>query len=223
MRFSTNLRDPKSYEGATWAQRDRPPWLPEPAARILLDRLDWPIWGVYAAAISLAAVCVLVLREVADCIQSERRHAATRALLQAEKRDKQQAQLQGRSSATAVGGAAAPATGSGLKIRVCRFCDVHVEDAHVVAHESGKKHRKLRALATALDEGESCWVWQDAPAATESTAPPATPSATDALEAQLVPNKGYVAPVAVQRKGGGDGGKGAWSKSGTGGTAKRRR
>ena len=195
MLFSTNRRDRATYADAAWAKRDRPPWLPEPIATVLLDNLDWPLWAVYAAVAVVATGLFFIVREIVDCYRWERSRAATRALVREEAARKLAAQRQQPSKAVTT------ALSGGPLVRWCRYCDVVIEDAHAAAHEAGKRHRKLAGA-----KAECCWVWREAP---PSAAPIEEPVDTNASKAPL----GAVVAPSVARSGGGDGGKGAWQTS----------
>ena len=117
MLFSTNRRDRATYADAAWAKRDRPPWLPEPIAAVLLDDLDWPLWAVYAAVAVVATGLFFIVREMVDCYRWERSRAATLALVREEAARKLAAQRQQPSKAVTP----AP-SGGGPLVRCCCFC-----------------------------------------------------------------------------------------------------
>lgn len=196
MRFSTNYRDPASYKHVSYAQRERPFWLPEPIAHALLDEMDWPFWAVNGLAAACVALCILIVREVHECMRALQRDKATRELLL----DEQPAIV---AAAAARAQCVEPPSDGRMRVRVCRFCDIEIADEYVDAHLSGKRHKKLEAVAGSLSAGRSCWFWR------LSEAPRAAAPAPAALQDSVHDIR--VAPPSRVSQGGGDGGKGAWS------------
>jgi hypothetical protein len=179
-RFSSNLRDPTSYVEHSWAIRDRPWWMPEPAARVLFDSMDLSpatallvLMGVSAV---IAAFCHTVITFFVDEFRHQKSKRAARQLISEEKASKAAAAatVAAAAAASASPPAAVAATagasesaaasglvvGSGTMTRFCRFCDVQVDDEHTEAHEAGKRHRKLKSAAGALATGSTCWTWR---------------------------------------------------------------
>ena len=205
MRFSTNFRDPASYKHISYAQRERPFWLPEPIAHALLDEMDWPFWAVHGLAAACVALCILIVREVHECMRAWQRDKATRELLLAE-----QLAIVAAAAAKAappeprcVEPSVEPPSDGRMRVRVCRYCDIEIADEYVDAHLSGKRHKKLEAAAGSLAAGRSCWLWRLA------EAPRAAAPASAALQNSVHDIR--VAPPSRVSQGGGDGGKGAWS------------
>ena len=201
MRFSSKMRDPASYAGKAWARRDRPFWMPEAVAALVVDELDWPDWAAHAALVALVVALCAAVRELLYWLRLWRSERAVRQLIGQEKAAAaaRVAEKNAAVAAAAAAAAALPTTATAM-MRYCRFCDVPVEDTHMTTHEAGKRHKRLKDSAGALGAGE-CWVMRPSseaapePAASEQRA--AAPSAP--------------------RCGGGDGGRGGWT------TTKRRR
>jgi hypothetical protein len=183
MIFSTSRRDRASYVGESWATRDRPWWMPERLALILLDELD--LHSTVASAICIAmAVTALcggrwITRRLYGAYRWRRSSFAAREIIRMEKEE-----AAARHSAAASKVDAAKLTSSdsctseGAMVRYCRYCDVPIEDEYMAAHESGKKHRRRLDAAGALARGhETCWEWRQAPTQAEQTPEPSTGTA----------------------------------------------
>ena len=194
--FSTNRRERSTYANAHWARRDRPVWMPEPMAALLLDELDWPLVAVYVAVAVALGLTVLIARRVIRQWRQWRSDVAARALMRDEAR-------RGTKDPATSAQAAAPVAATEHYVRHCRFCDIPIEDAHVDSHQTGKKHRRLKELAGALAAQDDCWVWR----------PPTAPPSSLPIAASAPPS---AADEDVElRRGGGDGGKGSWSAART--------
>ena len=139
MLFSTNRRDRATYADAAWAKRDRPPWLPEPIATVLLDNLDWPLWAVYAAVAVVATGLFFIVREIVDCYRWERSRAATRALVREEAARKLAAQRQQPSKAVTT------ALSGGPLVRWCRPCGHHIRQCGCVVARAEPRGNILQA------------------------------------------------------------------------------
>ena len=177
--------------------------MPEALATELIDRLDWPMWLIYAVAATATVICMLLVKAMARllsyCIRSERSRRAARSLLreEAEQRDAKRR----AAAASTASAAAAPSDSNGPKVRWCRFCDLRIEDAFVATHQDGKRHKRCVENAGARAVGVDCWVWLDAPPQSSSEPEPAPTAERDVL-----------VPLTYGGRGGGDGGKGAWKQ-----------
>jgi hypothetical protein len=105
---------------------------------------------------------------------------------------------------------AGPAKGYSVTRRVCRLCDVVVDDAHVESHLGGKKHKKLVSTRKLIDaEGRlvaassmCCWVYTEFLADTVFEAP-APEEALPAQTAGQADGKGKWVEVPSKAKGAG--------------------
>ena len=91
-RFSSNLRDPTSYVEHSWAIRDRPWWMPEPAAQVLFDSMDLSPATALLVLMGVATVIATFVHTVITFVVDEFRHQkskrAARQLISEEKASK---------------------------------------------------------------------------------------------------------------------------------------
>ena len=198
MRFSQNLRDRSTYAQASWARRDRPLWMPEVLADILLERLDLSMGAVYLFLAVVLAIIALCVRETRVYLRAWRSDTVMVQIVRQEKAEKAQAAA-AAAAAKAIASAPDAPGSSGPLVRCCRFCDVPIADEFVDAHAAGKKHKRLVSVAGSAG-ADCCWVWRSA----HTLEAPEAERRDDAAASDM--------PVAsMARKGGGDGGKGSWS------------
>jgi len=102
---------------------------------------------------------------------------AARQLLAGEEADAKAVALEG-ATVSRPSKPADAAKGPTVTRRVCRLCDVVVEDAYVGAHLSGKKHKRLASTLKVLTEDGlveahtiSCWVFREFLDQVEAPAP----------------------------------------------------
>ena len=174
MRFSTNLRDPASYRGESWARRDRPWWLPEAAATLLLDKMDLSPAASAGVLVACCCVAAYLAREIAIAVLEEyrwrRSNAASRELVRQERQQKEVAAAAAMASSAGGDVLSASVRAPGRMVRYCRFCDVRIAEEFVATHEAGKKHLRRREAAGSLaTAAESCWVWRAPDATAEAS------------------------------------------------------
>ena len=134
------------------------------------------------AAVLLLAACLAALLGLAwRRLRVMRADWAARRLLAEEQPTKSQVVRDAFAAATATGAV------GGVKQRFCRLCDVPVDDDHLLAHTSGKKHQRLLSKTVVDEQGRlvtgdkvPCWCWREV-----APPPPPPPEAPPADAAEL--------------------------------------